>query len=216
MSLRVVVADDSALLRRGLALLLAEAGVEVVGQASDADATALQVAATRPDVLIVDVRMPPTFTDEGLRVAGRVRREHPGTGVLVLSQFVSEASAVDVLGDDARGIGYLLKDRVADVGGFVDAVRRVAAGGTAFDPEVVARLVGLGRDRRGLGDLTAREREVLGLVAEGRSNAAISERLVVSPRTVEKHISTIFAKLGLADSPDDHRRVLAVVAYLSR
>ncbi len=211
---RVVVGDDSVLLREGVVRLLAEAGMEVVGQAGDAEELLRKTRAHRPDVAVVDIRMPPTHTDDGLRAALLIRSELPDTGVLVLSQYMEDAYAFELFGRDASGIGYLLKDRVADVERFTDAVRRVAAGGSALDPEVVARLVGRHRRDDPLGSLTGREREVLELMAEGRSNRAIAEGLVITERAVEKHVTSIFEKLGLAPAPEDHRRVLAVLTYL--
>jgi DNA-binding NarL/FixJ family response regulator len=211
---RVVLADDSVLLREGIARLLAEAGLEVVAQAGDAGDLLRKVNAHRPDVAVVDVRMPPTHTDEGLKAAAEIRERWPETGVLVLSQFVEEAYAVELLAGDAGGIGYLLKDRVADLERFVEAVRRVGQGGSALDPEVVARLLGRHRRDDPLAELTPRERDVLELMAEGRSNHAIAEGLVVTDRAVEKHVTSIFGKLGLPPTQDDHRRVLAVLTYL--
>ena len=213
-TLRVVVADDSVLLREGLCRLLEESGFEVVGQAGDAEDLMRKVGAHKPDVAVVDVRMPPTHTDEGLRAAHRIRSEQPSTGVLVLSQYVEEAYALDLLSESTERTGYLLKDRVSDVDTFTDAVRRVANGGSALDPEVVALLLGRRRREDPLASLTAREREVLGLMAEGRSNNAIAEALVVTERAVEKHVTSIFSKLDLPPTVEDHRRVLAVLAYL--
>ncbi len=212
--MRVVIAEDSVLLRAGLERLLAEGGFEVAGTVGDGPALIAAAGALRPDIAIVDVRMPPTHTDEGLRAAIEVRRLVPRTRILVLSQYVEEHYALELIGGNAEGVGYLLKDRVADVAEFLVEVRRVADGGTALDPEVVAQL--LGRRRRGnpLDALSPREREVLGLMAEGRSNAAIAAQLVVTEGAVEKHIGSIFAKLGLPDTATDHRRVLAVVTYL--
>jgi DNA-binding NarL/FixJ family response regulator len=211
---RVVLADDSVLLREGIARLLEEAGLEVVAQAGDAGDLLRKVNAHRPDVAVVDVRMPPTHTDEGLKAAAEIRERWPETGVLVLSQFVEEAYAVELLAGDAGGIGYLLKDRVADLERFVEAVRRVGQGGSALDPEVVARLLGRHRRDDPLAELTPRERDVLELMAEGRSNHAIAQGLVVTDRAVEKHVTSIFGKLGLPPTQDDHRRVLAVLTYL--
>jgi DNA-binding NarL/FixJ family response regulator len=211
---RAVVAEDSVLLREGLIRLLSEAGIEIVGQAGDADDLLRKTRAHRPDVVVTDIRMPPTQTDEGLRAANVIRTELPGTGVLVLSQHVEEAYAMELLGENAEGVGYLLKDRVADVERFVEAVRRVAEGGSALDPEVVSHMLGRRRRDDPLDELTPREREVLELMAEGRSNHAIAEQLVVTERAVEKHVTSIFGKLGLAATADDHRRVLAVLAYL--
>lgn len=212
--MRVVVADDSLLLREGLVRLLEEGGLEVVGQAGDAEDLLRKVGAHRPDVALVDVRMPPSFTDEGLRAAAAIREQHPGTRVLVLSQDVDEAYALELLAEHADGIGYLLKDRVGDLDRFVDAVRRVGSGGSALDPEVVARLLGRSRSDDPVDGLSPREREVLGLMAEGRSNRGIAEALVVTERAVEKHVTSIFSKLGLPPASDDHRRVLAVLTYL--
>jgi DNA-binding NarL/FixJ family response regulator len=213
-TLRVVIAEDSVLLREGLARLLEESGFEVAGQAGDAEDLLRKVGAHKPDVAVIDVRMPPTHTDEGLRAAQRIRSEYPGTGVLVLSQYVEEAYALDLLSETTEGTGYLLKDRVADLDTLADAVRRVASGGSALDPEVVAMLLGRRRRQDPLAALTPREREVLGLMAEGRSNAAIAEALVVTERAVEKHVTAIFTKLDLPPTVEDHRRVLAVLAYL--
>jgi len=212
--MRLVVADDSVLLREGLQLLLAEAGHDVVAAVGDGPAYVAAVLELRPDASVVDVRMPPSHTDEGLRAARKIRADHPGTGVLVLSQYVEEAYALDLLSESTESTGYLLKDRVADVDTFTDAVRRVAGGGSALDPEVVALLLGRRRREDPLEGLTAREREVLGLMAEGRSNAAIAEALVVTERAVEKHVTSIFSKLDLTPTVEDHRRVLAVLAYM--
>jgi DNA-binding NarL/FixJ family response regulator len=212
--LRVVIADDSVLLREGLSRLLEESGFEVAGQAGDAEDLLRKVGAHRPDVAVVDVRMPPTHTDEGLRAAHRIRADHPDTAVLVLSQYVEEAYALELLSESTERTGYLLKDRVADVDTFTDAVRRVAGGGSALDPEVVALLLGRRRREDPLEALTPREREVLGLMAEGRSNAAIAGELVVTERAVEKHVTSIFTKLDLTPAAEDHRRVLAVLRYL--
>jgi DNA-binding NarL/FixJ family response regulator len=213
---RVVIADDSVLLREGIARLLGEAGFEVVGQAGDAEELMRKVRAHKPDLAVVDVRMPPTLTDEGLRAAREIRSELPDTGVLVLSQYVEEAYARELLADNAEGLGYLLKDRVSDVSAFADAARRVGDGGTALDPEVVSQLLGSTGTDDALEALTPREREVLGVMAEGRSNAAIAEQLVVSERAVEKHVTSIFSKLDLASTPEDHRRVLAVLRFLDQ
>jgi DNA-binding NarL/FixJ family response regulator len=212
--MRVVLADDSVLLREGVARLLGEAGFQVVGQAGNADDLLRQVALHRPDVAIVDIRMPPE-TDGGLRAAREIRLAHPNVGVLVLSQYARPSYAFELLSDSAERVGYLLKDRVADLAALADAVRRVGTGGSVLDPVVVSQLVG--RPRQGhdaLESLTERERDVLALMAEGRSNQAIAERLVITERTVEKHVNSIFAKLRLPASPEDHRRVLAVLAYL--
>jgi DNA-binding NarL/FixJ family response regulator len=211
---RVAIADDSVLLREGIARLLQDHGFEVIAQSGTADDLLLNVRSYRPDVAIVDIRMPPTHTDEGLRAAQEIRRRYPGTAVLVLSQYVESGYALDLLSDGAEGVGYLLKDRVSDVREFAATVRRVAAGGTALDPTVVSRLVGRRRGAGPLEDLTAREREVLELMAEGRSNRGISDRLVITERAVEKHVTSIMQKLRLPAAPDDHRRVLAVLTYL--
>jgi DNA-binding NarL/FixJ family response regulator len=211
----VVVADDSVLLREGIVRLLDEQdGFEVVAQAGDADELLRKVGAHKPDVAVVDIRMPPTNTDDGLRAALEIRSTQPDTSVLVLSQYVEEGYALDLVGDAAGGVGYLLKDRVADVDRFVDAVRRVAEGGSALDPEVVSQLVGRARRDDPLEDLTPREREVMELMAEGRSNHAIADQLVVTERAVEKHVTSIFGKLNLPPAPEDHRRVLAVLRFL--
>jgi len=212
--MRVVLADDSVLLREGVARLLEEAGLDVVAQAGDADDLLRKVGAHKPDVAIVDVKMPPTHTDEGLRAAAEIRERHPEVGVLVLSQYLEEGYALDLLSSSAERMGYLLKDRVADLDRFVDAVRRVGEGGSALDPEVVSRLLGRRRREDPLEEISPREREVLGLMAEGRSNHAIAEALVVTERAVEKHVTSIFSKLNLPPTAVDHRRVLAVLTYL--
>jgi DNA-binding NarL/FixJ family response regulator len=212
--MRVVIAEDAAVLREGLAELLAGRGFEVVAAVADAGALRDAVAADPPDVAVVDIRMPPTHTDEGLRAAIDLRRRFPDLGVLVFSQYVETRYAAELLADRSDGVGYLLKDRVAHVGEFVAAVERVAAGGTALDPEVVTQLMAATRRIDSLATLTPREREVLGLMAEGRSNSAIAEALVVTPRAIEKHVGNIFAKLDLPESGSDHRRVLAVLRYL--
>jgi DNA-binding NarL/FixJ family response regulator len=213
--LRVVVADDSVLLREGIVRLLDEQdGFEVVAQAGDADELLRKVGAHKPDVAVVDIRMPPTNTDDGLRAALEIRSTQPGTSVLVLSQYVEEGYALDLVGDSAGGVGYLLKDRVADVERFLDAVRRVAEGGSALDPEVVSQLVGRARRDDPLERVTPRERAVLELMAEGRSNHAIADQLVVTERAVEKHVTSIFGKLNLPPAPEDHRRGLAVLRFL--
>ena len=216
--MRIVIAEDSAVLRAGLIEILADRGHEVPAAVGDADALCAAVAEHRPDVTIVDVRMPPSHTDEGLRAAVALRRDYPGLGVLVFSQYVETSYAEELLGirssGGAAGVGYLLKDRVVDVAEFTDALARVAAGGTALDPEVVTQLLGASRRAGTLDGLTAREREVLALMAEGRSNGGIAERLVISERAVEKHIGNIFMKLGLPPTGTDHRRVLAVLRYL--
>lgn len=212
--MRVVVADDSTLLREGVVRLLEEAGMEVVGQAGDAEELLRKVGAHKPEVAVVDVRMPPTHTDEGLRAARRIRAELPGVCVLVLSQYVEVASAQDLLAEGAEGLGYLLKDRVTDVDAFAEAVRRVGEGGSALDPEVVSQLLGRARRDDPLAELSPRELEVLALMAEGRSNGAIAAELVVTERAVEKHVTSIFGKLDLTAGGETHRRVLAVLRYL--
>jgi DNA-binding NarL/FixJ family response regulator len=211
---RVVVAEDSVLLREGIVRVLADAGFDVVGQAGDAEDLVRKVRAHRPDVAVVDIRMPPTNTDDGLRAAREIRDELPATGVLVLSQYAEEGYALDLVADSAEGVGYLLKDRVADVERFIDAVRRVGQGGSALDPDVVSLLLGRRRRNDPLAALTAREREVLELMAEGRSNRAICEQLVITERAVEKHVTSIFSKLDLPATGEDHRRVLAVLTFL--
>jgi DNA-binding NarL/FixJ family response regulator len=211
---RVVVADDSLIVRRGVESILREAGVEVVGSCGDGDELVELVARSRPDVAIVDVRMPPTFTDEGLRAAREVRERHPETGVLILSQYVEVGHALQLLTENAAGLGYVLKDRVTDLEAFDEALKRVAAGGSVLDPIVVAQLVARRRDGDPLGALSPRELEVLGLVAEGRSNKAIAERLVITLGAVQKHVSSIFARLKIPAGDDDQRRVLAVLSYL--
>jgi DNA-binding NarL/FixJ family response regulator len=210
----VVIAEDTVLLREGVVRLLEEAGFEVVGQSGTAEDLLRHVAMHKPDVAIVDIRMPPTHTDEGLRAAREIRERFPETGVLVLSQYVESGYALDLLAESAERVGYLLKDRVGDLEEFATSVRRVADGGSALDPEVVAHLLGRRRAHDPLESLTAREREVLELMAEGRTNQAIAERLFVTLRAVEKHVTSIFGKLDLPASGDDHRRVLAVLAYL--
>jgi DNA-binding NarL/FixJ family response regulator len=215
MTIRIVLADDSLLLREGIARLLADAGFDVVAQAADADELLAAVRRQKPAVAIVDIRMPPTHTDEGLRAAEAIRAEHgTAVGILVLSQYVETTFALRLVADGEGGMGYLLKDRVEDLDEFSDAIRRVARGGSVIDPEVVAQLVGRRRARVPLDDLTEREREVLALMAEGRSNQAICDRLFLAPKTVEAHIANIFSKLELLPAPDDHRRVLAVLAHL--
>jgi DNA-binding NarL/FixJ family response regulator len=211
---RVVIAEDSVLLREGVARLLVEAGIEVVAQVGDAGALHHAVHRDRPDVVIVDVRMPPTHTDEGARAAEEIRSRHPEIAILVLSQVVEAKHALRLFSETPEGFGYLLKDRVLEVDDFLEAVSRIARGGTALDPEVVAQLVGRRRTPDPLDELTPREREVLGLMAEGRSNQAICAKLFLSPKTVETHVHSIFSKLGLATDRDAHRRVLAVLAYL--
>jgi DNA-binding NarL/FixJ family response regulator len=212
--MRIVIAEDSVLLREGLTRLLVDAGEEVVGTAGDAEEAMAVIEAERPDIVVMDVRMPPTHTDEGLRAAIRAREQWPEIAVLVLSQWVEERYATELLAGSTTGVGYLLKDRVADVRDFVDAVRRVGAGGTALDPDVVSQLLATSRNRSPLAALTPRETEVLKLMAEGRSNRAIAEALVVSDGAVEKHVSNIFMKLDLPIADTDHRRVLAVLRYL--
>jgi DNA-binding NarL/FixJ family response regulator len=212
--MRVVIAEDAAVLREGLVQLLADRGYEVCAAVGDAAALLAAVAEYRPEVTVVDVRMPPTYTDEGLRAAISLRRDYPQTGVLVFSQYVETRYAARLLAESASGVGYLLKDRVADVAEFADALARVAAGGTALDPEVVSQLLSASRQAASVTDLTVREREVLSLMAGGRSNAAIAAALVVSTGAVEKHVASIFAKLGLPQSEGDNRRVLAVLRYL--
>jgi DNA-binding NarL/FixJ family response regulator len=212
--LRVVIADDSVLLREGLKRILEEGGFEVVGQSGTATDLMLKVRSYQPDLAIVDIRMPPTHSDEGLRAAREIREQHPATAVLVLSQYVESGYALELLADSAEGVGYLLKDRVSDVKDFTAAAKRVAAGGTALDPEVVSRLVGRRKGTGPLDELSPREREVLELMAEGRSNHGIAEQLVITERAVEKHVTSIFGKLNLATAAEDHRRVLAVLTYV--
>jgi|SRR6187399_2362189 len=213
--MRVVIAEDAVLLRAGVQRLLADDGIETAAAVGSGEALVEAVTEHRPDLAIVDVRMPPTFSDEGLRAALKVREAIPGLPVLVFSQYVEESYAVELLSGGAGGVGYLLKERVADVSDFLDAVRRVARGGTAIDPEVIAQLMARGR-KNPLDALTPRESEVLGLMAQGLSNTAIASTLVVSHGAVEKHIGNIFAKLGLEASPEEHRRVRAVLTYLGR
>ena len=212
--MRVIVADDSVLLREGVTRLLENAGHEVVGQAADRDELMRKTRAHKPDVAIIDIRMPPTHTNEGLQAAREIREEMPDTGVVVLSAYIEETYALELLGEDAAGVGYLLKDRVWDGDRFAEAVRRVAEGGSALDPEVVSHMLGRRRIKEPLAELTPREYDVLTLMAEGRSNQAIAEKLVISGRAVEKHVTSIFTKLKLAPAPEDHRRVLAVLAFL--
>lgn len=212
--MRVVVAEDSVLLREGIVRLLREGGLEVIGAVGDADALLAVVASDHPDVAVIDIRMPPTHTDEGLRAAETLLDADAPTAVLILSQSVESTHAVRLLGDGRRGVGYLLKERIADVDELVQAVRRVGSGGSVVDPAVVASLVARRRGRDILVDLTPRERQVLGLMAEGRSNRAIAAALVVGDKTVETHVSNIFSKLGLEEAPDDHRRVLAVLSWM--
>ncbi len=209
-----MLADDSVLLREGVARLLVDAGFEVVGQVDNPDDLLRRVGFSKPDVVIVDIRMPPTQTDEGLRAAKQIRERYPSVGVLVLSQYVEPGYALELLSESSEGVGYLLKDRVSDIEEFAAAVRRVAQGGSALDPAVVSQLVGRHRTDDPISTLTTREREVLELMAEGRSNGGIAERMVVTERAVEKHVTSIFQKLGLPQAPEDHRRVLAVLAFL--
>ena len=212
--IRLVVGEDSVLFREGLVRVLADRGFEVCAQAGDEEDVLRRARAFRPDVLVLDVRMPPTHTDEGLRIAESLADSHPGIGILLLSQYVETQATIRLLQRRSTGVGYLLKDRVSDLEAFDRAIRTVASGGTIVDPEVAARMVGRRRDPDPLADLTARELDVLRLMAEGRTNAAIAEAIAVGLRTVEFHIAAIFRKLGLPDSGDDHRRVLAVVTYL--
>ena len=212
--MRVVVADDSMLIREGLTALLTGAGCEVVATAEDGDSVLREVALARPDVVVVDIRMPPTHTQEGITAAHRIRRDHPGVGVLVLSQYLESEYAMRLIADAPQHLGYLLKDRVSDVAELVDALRRLVAGECVIDPAIVSRLMNRPRDTGPLDALTAREREVLSLVAEGRSNGAIAERLGMSQKTLEAHVRQILLKLDLPESHDDHRRVLAVLTYL--
>ena len=212
--MRLIVADDSLLLREGISRLLVEAGFQVVGLASTGEEALAQVARNKPDVAIVDIRMPPTHSDEGLKAAQEIRARHPDVGVLVLSQYVELGLAARLLAENAAGLGYLLKDRITDLDEFAAAIRRVGAGGSALDPAVVSQLLGRRRDDDVLEHVTPREREVLALMAEGYSNQAIADRLVVTVRAVEKHVTSIFDKLGLPVTTDSHRRVLAVLAFL--
>ena len=214
-TVKVVIADDSVLLREGTARVLSEHGFDVVGQAGDADDLLLKVRSLAPDVAVVDIRMPPTHTDEGLRAAAEIRRRYPNVAVLVLSQYVETDYATQLLADNAEGVGYLLKDRVANIADFVAAVRRVAARGTALDPAIVSRLVGRSRHDHPIDTLTQREREVLQFMAEGLSNSAIGARMVITERAVEKHVTSIFGKLRLPADAEAHRRVLAVLAFLN-
>jgi DNA-binding NarL/FixJ family response regulator len=212
--MQVMIADDAVLFREGLARVLQAAGIQVAAQVGDAEQLLARVRASPPAAVVVDIRMPPTHTREGLDAAQRIRAEHPEVGVLLLSQYVEPHHAIQLLQDGASGVGYLLKDRVGDVNEVVDAVRRVAAGGSVIDPEVVSQLVSRRRTRDPIQELTERERQVLALMAEGRSNQAIGERLFLSPKTVEAHVHRIFTRLDLHAAPDDHRRVLAVLAFL--
>jgi DNA-binding NarL/FixJ family response regulator len=213
-SIRVAIAEDSGVLRDGLVQLLADRGFAITASVSDAEGLRASIEQDCPDVAVIDIRMPPTFTDEGLRAAIDLRRRHPGLGILLFSQYVETRYAADLLADDAAGIGYLLKDRVADTSDFVEALVRVASGGTALDPEVVTQLLGASRRTDSISRLSTREREVLSLMAEGRSNAAIATTLVISEGAVEKHVANIFTKLDLPVSQTDHRRVLAVLRFL--
>lgn len=213
-AIRVVIAEDSAILRDGLVQLLTDRGFSVTGAVSDSASLEVAVAADPPDVAVVDIRMPPTFTDEGLRAAIGLRQDHPGMGILLFSQYIETRYAAQLLAGGAAGVGYLLKDRVADVADFAEALVRVASGGTALDPEVVTQLMGASRRTHTLAGLSAREREVLALMAEGRTNSAIATSLVISEGAVEKHVANIFSKLDLPATSSDHRRVLAVLRYL--
>jgi DNA-binding NarL/FixJ family response regulator len=213
-AVRVVLADDSVLFREGLARVLAEHGFRVAGQAGDADALHLLVGRDEPDVVVTDIRMPPTNTNDGLLAAQRIRAEHPGVGVLVLSQYVETRQALTLLKHSPQRVGYLLKDRVSYIAEFADTVRRIARGGSVIDPDVVAQLLQRRVDDSALADLTGREQDILALIAEGRSNHAICQRLFLSPKTVETHVGSIFAKLGLLPATDDHRRVLAVLMHI--
>jgi len=212
--MRVVIAEDSVLLRAGLVRLLEDAGFEIVGEAADAEDLLRKVRAHRPELVVTDIRMPPTQTDEGLRAAQQIRSELPEIGLMVLSQHIDEGYALELLQGSAEGVGYLLKDRVADIDAFVDALRRVAARGSVLDPEVVSQLLGRRRGDDPLDRLTPRERQVLALMAEGRSNHAVARELFVTERAIEKHVTSIFSKLGLSAAEDGHRRVLAVLQYL--
>jgi DNA-binding NarL/FixJ family response regulator len=211
---RVVIADDSVIVREGIATILTRAGIEVAAQAADPDELFREVDEHRPDVAIVDIRMPPTHTDEGLRAAHELRARHPGIGILILSQYVEVGIATRLLAEDPERLGYVLKDRVADVGEFARTLERVADGGSALDPQIVSRLLAADRHDGVLQALTPREREVLELIAEGRSNPAIAEQLGITLRSTEKHVTSIFAKLGLPAGGGDHRRVLAVLRFL--
>ena len=214
--IRVVVGEDQPLVREGIVRVLEEAGLEVVGVAGDAEDLVRKAGAHHPDVVITDIQMPPDLTDDGLRAAQQIRSTQPDVGVVVLSQFLEDRYALDLVGERAQGVGYLLKHRVGDLALFIDAVRRVARGGSALDPEVVQRMVGRRREGGPLDDLTPRDLEVLGLMAEGRSNQGIADALVVTVAAVERHVTSIFSRLGLQQAPEDHRRVLAVLQYLRR
>jgi DNA-binding NarL/FixJ family response regulator len=215
-SVRVVVGEDQPLVREGIVRVLEDGGHEVVAVAADATDLIRKARAHKPDLVVTDIQMPPDSTDDGIRAAKQIREELPDVGVLVLSQFLEARYALDLVGEQAAGVGYLLKDRVGDLTIFLDAVRRVAAGGSALDPEVVQRMVGRQRHDSPLDDLTPREREVVSLMAEGRSNQGIADELVVTVPAIERHVTSIFAKLGLRAAPEDHRRVLAVLQYLRR
>jgi DNA-binding NarL/FixJ family response regulator len=213
---RVLVGEDQPLVREGIVRVLESAGFEVVGVAGDAPELIRKAGGHHPDVVVTDIQMPPDHSDDGLRAAIEIRKRQPSVGVVVLSQFLEDRYALDLVGDRAEGVGYLLKDRLGDLDLFVDAVKRVAQGGSALDPEVVQRMVGRRRENSPLDELTPRERQVLGLMAEGRSNAGIAEELIVTVAAVERHVTSIFSKLGLQQAPEDHRRVLAVLEYLKR
>jgi DNA-binding NarL/FixJ family response regulator len=212
--LRIVIAEDAAIMRDGLTQTLARRGHDVVAAVADADELMRAVGSHRPDVAVIDVRMPPTHTDEGLRAAMTIRRDHPGVGALVFSQYIEARAAAELLASSPAGVGYLLKDRVADASEFIEAISSVAHGGTVLDPEVVRQLFSASRHADSLGSLTGREREVLALIAQGRSNVAIATALFISPGVIEKHVASIFAKLGLAPSDSDNRRVIAAIKYL--
>jgi DNA-binding NarL/FixJ family response regulator len=214
--LRVVVGEDQPLVREGIVRVLEEAGLEVVAVAGDAEDLLRKAGAHHPDVVIADIQMPPDLTDDGLRAAQQIRSRQPDVGVVVLSQFLEDRYALDLVGERAKGVGYLLKDRVGDLALFIDAVRRVALGGSALDPDVVQRMVGRRREGGPLDELTSGDLEVLALMAEGRSNRAIADTLVVTVAAVERHVTSIFSRLGLQQAPQDHRRVLAVLQYLRR
>jgi DNA-binding NarL/FixJ family response regulator len=215
-SLRIVVGEDQPLVREGIVRVLEHGGFEVVGVAADGPDLVRKAAAHKPDIVITDIQMPPDGTDDGLRAALEIRASRPETGVLVLSQFLEDRYALELVGDQPAGVGYLLKDRVGDLHVFLDAVRRVAGGGSALDPEVVQRMLGRRRSDSPLDELTPRERDVMSLIAEGRSNQGIAEELVVTVPAIERHVTRIFSKLGLRAAPEDHRRVLAVLEYLKR
>jgi DNA-binding NarL/FixJ family response regulator len=214
--IRVVVGEDEPLVREGIVRVLEEAGFDVVGVAGDAEDLVRKAGAHHPDVVIADIQMPPDLTDDGLRAAQQIRSTQPEVGVVVLSQFLEDRYALELVGDRAQGVGYLLKDRVGDLALFIDAIRRVARGGSALDPEVVQRMVGRRREEGPLDELTPREREVLALMAEGRSNQGIADAMIVTVAAVERHVTSIFSKLGLHQAPEDHRRVRAVLQYLRR